>query len=345
MIRSRSQSAVQVGTLAVAAAGGVLFTLIGIPGGYLSGAILACALTALAGADQRISAPLRSVAMLMLGLVVGSSITAETLNGLPQWPVSLAALAVAMAALVTILPRYFTRMHEIDTPTARLCAIPGALSLVMALADELAVDERRVAVLQSLRLAILMMMVPLIVAMGMETGNGATGSKPLMSPAEFAAMLAICAGAFLVAKRLGVPAPALTGTMLVSGAIFASGTVSGRLPEPLVAAAFVVLGASIGARFAGIDRAFMASCLGASAGGITIAVLLTGLIAWPVARFLDMPFMQLWLAMAPGGFDTMIALSLALGVDPAFVAGHQLVRLLGLFVVVPFLFRGAQRGP
>jgi len=341
---ARRDIAVQAATLAVAAAGGGLFALIGIPGGYLSGAILACALAALSGHDQQISQPLRNFALLLLGIVVGSSITAETLNALPKWPVSMAALAVAMAGLIVLLPRYFTRFHAIDPATARLCAIPGAVSIVMALADELEVDERRVAVLQALRLAVLMLFAPLVVALGMETGSPPV-AKPLLPVAELIAVLAAATAGFALARRLRIPAPALTGAMLVSGTAFASGAVEGRLHEPLVAAAFIILGASIGARFSGIDRAYLARCLSASAGGISIAVVLTGLVAWPAAAYLEVPFIQIWLALAPGGFDTMIALALALGVDPAFVAGHQLLRLIGLFLVVPFLFRGARRGP
>lgn len=319
------------------------FAWLGVPGGYLSGAILACAAAAVAGMNERITQRLRNVALLMLGVVVGSTVTAETLSALPRWPLSLLALGVAMAALIIILPRYFTRVYKIDTPTARLCAIPGAVSLVLALADELNVDERRVAVLQSLRLAILMLAVPLVVSMGVELGDSAQTPQPPISAPQLIALAAVAVAGFFIAQRFGVPAPALTGAMLISGALFASGTVAGRLPEPLIAAAFIVLGASVGARFAGIDRAYLAGCLGMSAGGITIAVLITALIAWPAAAYLDLPFMQMWLAIAPGGFDTMIALALALGVDPAFVAGHQLLRLLGLFVIVPFLFRRARR--
>ena len=36
---------------------------------------------------------------------------------------------------MVIVPRYLTRRHGIDRPTAWLCAIPGALSYVIALAS------------------------------------------------------------------------------------------------------------------------------------------------------------------------------------------------------------------
>lgn len=339
----QAKAAANLRAVAVGLLGGATFDLLGVPGAYLSGAILTCALMALAGGrDLEISPSLRNVALVVLGVIVGTTVTAETLASLPQWPVSLMALAVAMAGLVVVLPRYFTRVHAIDPSTAKLCAIPGALSVVMALADELDVDERRVAVLQSLRLAILMMMVPLIVSAGVGDIEPRPSAPPLALHLLVLLFAASALGA-LAARQVAMPAPFLTGPMIVSGVLFGSGSLEGSLPGPLIAAAFLVLGASIGVRFAGIDRAYLASCVSASAGGVGLAVILTGVIAWPVATWLGIPFIQMWLAIAPGGLDTMIALALALGVDPAFVAGHQFVRLIGLFMIVPMLFRGAAR--
>lgn len=340
---SRERAAANLRAVAAGLVGGAAFDLMGVPGAYLSGAILACAALALSSVRRLEIAPqLRSAALLVLGVVVGSTVTVETLASLPQWPVSLGALAIAMAGLVVVLPRYFTRVHAIDPSTAKLCAIPGALSVVMALADELEVDERRVAALQSLRLAILMMMVPLLVSAGIGSVEP-HAAAPLLPAYVLALLLGLATLGALAARRLALPAPFLTGPMAVSGGLFASGSLEGSLPGPLVAAALLVLGASVGTRFAGIDRAYLASCMSASAGGIGIAVGLTAAVAWPVAAWLGIPFIQMWLAIAPGGLDTMIALALALGVDPAFVAGHQFVRLLGLFMIVPLLFRGAVR--
>ena len=67
---------------------------------------------------------------------------------------------------------------------------------------------------------------------------------------------------------------------------------------------------------------------------------ITSTFAWPIAHVLSLPFARVWLAFAPGGIDTMTVLAFALGLDPAFVAG-QLIRLLGLSLVVPFLFKRA----
>ena len=340
---SRADLYATLRTLAVAAAGGIAFNLLGVPAAYLSGAMLACSLAALSGHDQHLPGSLRGLSYVLLGIVVGSTIDADTFRLLPQWPASLTALAIAMTAVLVILPRYFIKVHGFDAPTARLCAIPGAMSLIMALADNLDVDARRVAVLQSLRLIILMILVPLAVGAGMAPEGAVSPAKPLLGLSDAALLLVLSVLGVPLAMRLRIPAPAFTGPMLVAGTLFAFEVVSGALPAPLIAAAFVVMGASIGARFTGIDRRYLVACLGAGVGGILISIGLTGAAAWLATAFVDLPFIQIWLAIAPGGFDAMTALALALDVDPAFVAGHQLIRLIGLFIVVPFLFRGTKR--
>ncbi len=340
---TRADLAATLHTLAVAAAGGVAFDFLSVPAPYLSGAILASALAALCGLEQRLPTSLGNAAYVLLGVVVGTTIDAETLRLLPRWPISMAALAVAMTALLVVLPRYFVRVHRIDPATARLCAIPGAMSLIMALADDLDVDARKVAVLHSLRLVILMILVPMAVGVGMTTGEADSATKPLLGVRDAALLLGLSLVGIPVAKRLRIPAPSFTGPMLSSAGLVVAGVFSGGLPQPLIAVAFVAMGATIGARFTGIDRGYLIACLGAGAGGILIALGLTGGVAWVAAAYLNLPFFQMWLAIAPGGFDTMTALALALDVDPAFVAGHQLVRLIGLFIIIPLLFRGTAR--
>jgi len=49
------------------------------------------------------------------------------------------------------------------------------------------------------------------------------------------------------------------------------------------------------------------------------------------------------LALAPGGAEAMILLSVAFGVDPAFVGIHHTVRLVALTLGFPLVLRWAAR--
>lgn len=330
-------------TLAVGAAGGFAFHLAGVPAAFLSGAILSTALIALAGVRQEVPPTLRTAGYVAVGIVIGSTIDGETLALLPRWPVSITALAVAMALVLIVVPWYFRKVHGLDGPTARLSSVPGAMSQVLALADDLDVDARRVVILHGLRLIILMILVPVAVGLGLETGSGSDPNTAPMTLGSMALMAIAAAASVPLMRWFRIPSPAFTGPMAASGLLVVTGIVEGALPEPVVITAFIVLGATVGSHFSGVSLGYVLACLGIGAGGVLIAVAITAGIAWPTAEYLELPFLQIWLALAPGGFDTMAALALSLGVDPAFVAGHQLVRLLGLYAAIPFLFRATPR--
>ena len=54
-----------------------------------------------------------------------------------------------------------------------------------------------------------------------------------------------------------------------------------------------------------------------------------------------MDLIAVLIAFAPGGLETMAAMSVVLGIDPTFVASHHVARLLMLTVIVPiFVLRG-----
>ena len=59
--------------------------------------------------------------------------------------------------------------------------------------------------------------------------------------------------------------------------------------------------------------------------------------AYSVSSWISLPFGQLLLAYAPGGLEAMIMMAFILDLDPAFVAAHQLVRYIGMILILPFL--------
>jgi len=330
-------------TLAIGGAGGGLLALMGLPAAFLAGSMLATAAAAIARVDLSLPGGLRSLGFIVLGAVLGSEIDRATLSALPGWPVSLAALAVSVVVMMILVPLYYRRVHGLDSVTARLAAIPGALSFVLALSVDLEADTRRVAVIHSLRLAILMVLIPVSVDLSAASPPPAPAEEALIAPDMLILVLMLAGLGAPLGRLLGLPAPGFIGPMVISGGVFSSGLITGAVPEWVMAAAFVLVGTTTGLRFAGTDARFLLDSLRAGLGGSLIGIALTAVIAWPVAVGIGLPFVQVWLAMAPGGFETMTALAFAVGLDPAFVAGHQLLRFLGLMLVVPWLFRGARR--
>src|SRR5471030_721831 len=111
-----------------------------MPAGYLSGSILAVACASLAGRPMLIPTPLMRVLLVLIGISLGDVVTPATLNGMATYPLSIAALILAMVCVSFSGAFYLRVVHGWDTITAYLASAPGGLSQVMALAVELEAD-------------------------------------------------------------------------------------------------------------------------------------------------------------------------------------------------------------
>ena len=99
---------------------------------------------------------------------------------------------------------------------------------------------------------------------------------------------------------------------------------------------FIGLGALIGCRNGLVNSAqlfrLQKACFGAFLLGFGISLA----EAYWVSSWIGLPFGQLLLAYAPGGLEAMIMMAFILDLDPAFVAAHQLVRYIGMILILLF---------
>jgi membrane AbrB-like protein len=207
---------------------------------------------------------------------------------------------------------------------------------VLVLAATSAADLPRVALAQSVRLFTLVALMPAILS---AWGGGRAAPPPVAPAATTAPALAVtlAAGAGLAAllAALRVPGGVLLGAMVASGLLHATGLVEGRLPPGILVLGFVATGAVIGARFRGASLSILRRTLPGAIGSVLLALVLSAGFAALGARWLGLSFGQLWLAYAPGGVEAMAIMALALGLDPAFVGAHHVVRILGLNLLSP----------
>ncbi|MEL6290080.1 MAG: AbrB family transcriptional regulator [Pseudomonadota bacterium] len=330
-------------SVGVAAIGGLAAQAVGFPAGLLAGAMAATAAAALF-LRLPIVAPdlLRRMAFFTVGATIGATVSQETLATIPTWPISLAGLAIGLASLLLIAPTVVMFLFRFDRRTAVMSAVPGAFSFVLAFSHEIGADVRRVAVIQTLRLAGLFIVLPIGVgAAGDASSAGASLEHSAASNTLDVGGLIILAGTALVAtslaRRARVSAPEFIAPLIAGLALSGGGIIDGAVPTVIAAPAFIATGLVVGARFVGVDTAILREALRAAVIVFAISLAVTAIAAGVVAGILDEPFAKLWLAFAPGGLDTMSALALALGHDPAFVAGHQLVRFLALNLLLPII--------
>jgi len=110
-----------------------------------------------------------------------------------------------------------------------------------------------------------------------------------------------------------------------------------------VAIAQVVIGSAVGCRFAGMRAAELGRAMLTAVGATAIMLGLAAAFVMGLAPLLGVPAAAMLLALAPGGLAEMSLISLALGLDVAYIATHHVVRILLVVGLVPFAKRWPRR--
>ncbi|MCG8442016.1 MAG: AbrB family transcriptional regulator [Caulobacterales bacterium] len=326
--------------LAAAGAGAALFALAGLPMPALLGAITGAALLRLR-APVDISAPVRNAGLFAIGLQIGSTFTEESARRFAELPLAAVGLVAGTAATMAAGFLIYRRLAGWDRNASFLGAAPGAFSTVLALTLESKVDATRVILAQTFRLAALVFLFPL----AFRTPETVI-LPPVWTPAH--AVIVLAAGLVLggVLHRARTPAAWMLGPSIAGAALTVSGLINGGPPLWVVTAGLMILGAATGARIAAAPMAAWRRDAGAAVLGFLAMSGVAGAAALATAWATGLPVPVALLAFAPGGFEAMIALAVALDLDPALVSAAHITRVIGLTVLLPVLHRafGLNRG-
>src|SRR5580704_2757398 len=318
-------------TLAIALAGGLTFTYLQLPAGLVSGSVLAVATAALLGRPVRLPLPLARICYVIVGILLGAVVTPETLRGVTTWPVSIALMMLCSVALILATSSYLRIVHRWDPLSALLGASPGAMAQVIALGSELGGDLRAIAIVQTVRVLLIVIGLPNglalfgLVVPAVAVARGPAGIAVLGEMILLAAVSTACAIAFL---RLRFPGGLLFGAMAGSAILHGSGLIHAVLPWWIGSASVVTLGALVGSRFANTPLRMLVGFLGAALGSFAVSMAVAAVFIAIVAYFFPFPIANVVIAFSPGAQDTMMVLALALHLDPVYVGAHHLARFL-----------------
>jgi membrane AbrB-like protein len=332
--------ALNAATLALAALGGWVAHLIGIPLAWMIGAMLAVAGGGLAGLTLAAPQALRPVALIVLGTGFGQAFTAPVLAALTT---SLPALV--LAGFASILAgaagsRVTARVGAMDTKTAFFVSVPGGIIAMVVLAARAGASVPTVTLAQTLRMVLVVLSYPVAMAALGTPGEDVFSftAPPVawpMLPVLFAVTIA---GAFAI-NLTGMANPWMMGPVFVSLGLTLAGTPLTGLPGPLLDAAQVAMGATLGVR---LTREFLfrsRRLLVASVVNMLLLSLLSGMIALACVFAAGLPLPATLLGTAPGGMPEMAITAKVMNLGVPLVLGFHLVRLLLCNLFVSPLYR------
>jgi len=315
-------------------AGGWIFHLFNVPAAWLAGSMVGTVIAVFAGARFDLPNWLKVTAFILLGIQTGTSVNWETLERAWQWPISIAFLTVTMIVVTWAGYAYYVRKAKWDRATAFFASLPGALALVLILADTAKADMRKVTISQCIRLFFLVAALPAVIEL-LSPPHVVIALPEPGGVKDVAILVLVSAAAALLLERLKVPAGLILGSALVSAMLGLSGLVQGGAPQGLLIISNVVLGVLIGARFSHFSFVELKQSLADGFSCFVIALAISSTGAAITAAVAGLPFALTLLAFAPGGLEAMTIMSFALDLDPAYVAAHQVVRYVAICLFLP----------
>jgi membrane AbrB-like protein len=283
-------------------------------------------------------------AQMVTGSAVGTYLSVDTIKGLgdawlPVVGITLFTLVLTFGAGILL-----ARIADVNPATAAFGMIAGGAAGIVSIANDLGADDRMVAVMQYLRVVIILAMTPILAATLFSQGDGAAAAAEGVRHVGFLPGLlfvAICgpAGVFL-AHRLHVTAPNFFGPLfLAAGLTLAGVPFAGQMPNLLPFIAYGLIGGRVGLDFTVDTLKRARSILPAVLGVIVLMLAACAALGLVMAPLAGVSALDGYLATTPGVLQVVLATAVGMKANTTFVLSAQVVRLLMMLVAAPYVAR------
>jgi hypothetical protein len=327
-------------TAAVALAVAAL-VLVGAPTPTLFGALMAAIAVALALPRPPVLPSVAGrVSQAVVGVLVASEVDVSSLSALGwAWPAVVVVIVLTLGASVGL--GQLLRRDGISGTTATFASIAGGASAMTVLARDAGADERIVAVVQYVRVLIILVTLPIVIGQVFSTSAATADAPPLFSaltPRDLGFVLVAGVVGPAVGRLVRLPSPALLGALAAAVALGATPAFDGAVVPPLVqAAAFVVIGVQAGIGFTREAVRTVRHIAVTVVVSVLVLILFCGALAVPLAAVAGTTRLDAYLATSPGGLPVVLATASETGGDLTFISAGQLLRLLVVIVALPLV--------
>jgi membrane AbrB-like protein len=318
--------------LVVGGAGGFVFSTFDLPLPWMLGSMTACTLAAILRAPIAAPGIVRPPMTVVIGVMLGAGFSPQVAESVLDWLPTVLGLAAFVLLSGAACVAYFRLVAGFDLPTAYFAGMPGGLVEMVIVGEEKGGDARTIALVHSARILLVVLALPFVIAFVGGTPLGARarlGTSILDTPlTDEVWFLATALAGVVLGQVLRLPARLLIGPVLASAAVHVTGLSRFVPPTEIVTAAQLVLGTTIGCRFAGSAPRENLRILALTLGSTVILLALTLLVAFGISRVSGYGVVPLLLAYSPGGLAEMSLVALSLGIEVAFVAAHHIIRVV-----------------
>jgi len=312
-----------------------------IPLAWMLGPMLAISIASLSGIKVKMPKLALSAILIILGLHIGNYIDQNLLSQMRDWIWTSMVMFFYILVSIFIVSKYLQKFSGYKKKTSIFSAAPGALGPLLILAEYEKSDLSQVATAHLIRLIIIITLFPFFVvnfspieAMTIEKFNYIDQDH-----LDLIILLIVSVILIYIFDKIKVPAPLLAGPLVASGILQITEFASYKLPDQSINFCLLILGASVGCRFA--DKSLHEVIKNTAHSFVATALLIVlGIIAAIAAGyFVENNFLTLLLSYCPGGIYEVAVIAIAFDLDPNFVAFHHIIRLLIILFIIPVILR------
>lgn len=333
--------------LALGAVGAGAATALGLPLPILLGSLVLVAVLSVLGWRIGGLAPdlpqnLRLGFVPVIGVSIGGAFYPGLLAEAATWWPSLAGLALFVPLAHAISYAIYRSIGGLDRVTALFAAVPGGLIESISMGEQAGADLQMLTMLHFLRLIGCILLVPFAFwlltghAVGSAAGVAMPGSQVPVLPQDAVVLLAAGLAGYFGGKWIGLPGFTITGPVLASGAAHLVGLTAAVPPHWMVQMTQLVVGASLGCRFAGLPRGSLPLALRLALVSVLVTLALGFGFALGLHGAVGQRIGTVFLAFAPGGVSEMSLVALSLHVSVVYVAAHHIARIVLAVAVAGF---------
>ena len=327
-------------TLALGLAAALAARALHVPLPWMLGPLFATAACGIAGMPLVASHRLRNAGQWVIGMALGLYFTPAVMALIVRLAPAI-ALGVLWALLLAYgFYRFLRAVNGVDVSSAWFAATIGGASEMAMLAERYGGQVDRVAAAHSMRVLLVVSLIPF--ALQWSGLHGVDATPPAFAavrPTGLALLLAATAAGIALAWRLAWPTPFVLGALIVTIALTAAGVPLSGLPAWASPMAQLFIGLALGTRFTPAFVHAAPRWLGSVAGGTLVMLALSGAFAWGLAIVAGLHPATLVLATSPGGIAEMAITAKVLQLGVPVVTAFQVVRYVAVLTLTGPLYR------
>ena len=331
--------------IAISIPSALIAAFFNLPLAWFLGPMLATSVGALMGLKIIMPRIILSSILILLGLYIGNYIDKDLFSQIHEWAFTSLIMFAYIVLSILVVSIYLQKFSKYEKKTSIFSAAPGALGPLMILAEDQKTDLSHVATSHLIRLIIIVTVFPFFVNSYYDADMGEFVQETLKNQEITNLLILIIFSIILILifDRFKVPAALLSGTLVASGLLQISEIASYQISPKIVDYCLLILGASVGCRFA--DKTFNEVAKNAFHSFIaTFLLVLLGVIAaFAASLIIDKNFFTLLLSYCPGGIYEVAVIAIFFNLDPEFVSFHHIIRLLMILFIVPVILRFLQK--